>query len=322
MKTQNTRFMVALTMATFIYGCSSGSSNEVLPEPEPATGTVTVSLTDDPWEDAMEMVLHVTGIEMGHADGRVITLDMGAGGMSIDMMQLQNGESRMLADAMEVPMGQYDWMRLMVDPALSHVDLASTGGRHGMQMGDDALQGLEVMQPFEVGQSMHSEFMLDFDVRRGVQHHDNGMMGGEYQLHSAMRMVDMSDSGGLMGEVHPSMIDVNHPDCDDAPGGNWAYLFPGDATEPDDIADVDTDGMDGPISADRIDMDTMTGEYHYFFGYLQPGDYRVAITCAGEWDEVGDDDYPMDPEGQFSFQMFSEVMQIMAGQMHDIDLGP
>ena len=270
----------------------------------------------------MEMVLHVTGIEMGHADGSVVTIDMTGGGMGIDMMQLQNGEARMLADNVDMPIGQYDWMRLMIDPAQSHIDLASTGGRHGMQMGSDAIDGLEVQHTFEIGQSQHSEFMLDFDIRRGVQHHDTGMMGGEYRLHSAMRMVEMSESGGLMGAVDASMIDVNHPDCDDAPGGNWAYLFHGDTMEPDDIADIDTDGMGGPIAADRIDMDTMTGEHRYHFGYLDPGQYRVAITCSGEWDEVGDDDHPTDPDGQFTFQMYSEVMEVISGQMHDNDLSP
>jgi len=321
MKSQSTKFMAAAAMATFFYGCSS-DSNEAPPPEEPTTGSITISLTDDPWEDAMEMVLHVTGIEMGHADGSIVMVEMDGGGMSIDMMQLQNGESRMLADSVEMPMGQYDWMRLMIDPAQSHIDLASTGGRHGMQMGSDAVDGLEVQHAFEIGQSQHSEFMLDFDIRRGVQHHDTGMMGGDYRLHSAMRMVDTSESGGLMGAVDPSMIDVNHPDCDDAPGGNWAYLYHGDAMEPDDIADVDTDGIQGPIGADRIDMDTMTGEHRYHFGYLDPGQYRIAITCSGEWDEVGDDDHPNDPDGQFAFHMFSGPMEVMAGQMHENDLAP
>lgn len=321
MKSQSTKFMVAATMATFLYGCSGGT-DEVPPPLGPTTGSITISLTDDPWEDATEMVLHVTGIEMGHADGSVVTIDMTGGGMSIDMVQLQNGEAQMLADNMEIPMGQYDWMRLMVDPTLSHIDLASTGGRHSMEMGSDAVDGLEVGRSFQIGQSQHSELMLDFDIRRGVQHHDTGMMGGEYRLHSAMRMVDMNASGGLVGAVDASMIDVNHPACDDAPGGNWAYLYHGDVTEPDDIADVDTDGMPGPIAADRIDMDTLTGEHRYHFGYLDPGQYRIAITCSGEWDEVGDDDHPTDPDGQFTFQMYSDAMEVMSGQMHDNDLSP
>ena len=63
--------------------------------------------------------------------------------------------------------------------------------------------------------------------------------------------------------------------------GNWAYLFHGDVMEPDDIADADTDGMSGPIATDRIDIDTMTGEHRYHFGYMEPGKYRVASYVLG-----------------------------------------
>lgn len=326
MKNHREKLMVLMTVAAFVYGCGSGSSGGTMQAdtspPTSTTGNVSISLTDGPWEDAMEMVLHVTGIEMGHSDGRVVAIELNGGPISIDMMQLQNGESHLLADNVEVPVGHYDWMRLMIDPGQSHFDLASTGGHHNMHMGGDATEGLEVHHPFEIVHSVHGQFMLDFDMRRGVQHHGNGMMGGEYRLHSAMRLIDMAESGGLMGVVHPSMIDVNHPACDDAPGGNWAYLYHGDVMEPDDIAVTDSDGLIGPIAADRIELDNMTGEHRYHFGYLEPGHYRIAVTCSSEWDELGDDDYPSDPDGRFAFHMFSDPMEVMSGQMHHNDLNP
>jgi uncharacterized protein DUF4382 len=322
MNTLSKIFMATMATTVILSGCGSSSTEVPPPAQIPTTGTVSVLLTDGPWEDAMEMVLHVTGIEMGHSDGRVIDVELAGGPMSIDMMQLQNGVAQMLADNIEAPVGQYDWMRLTIDPNLSHIDLASTGGRHNMQMGSGASQGLEINEPFEIGQSLHSEFMLDFDIRRGVQHHEGGMMVDEYQLHSAMRMVDMSESGSLVGAVHSTLIDVNHPDCDDAPGGNWAYLYHGEVMEPDDIAEPDSDGMDGPIAADRIELDVATGEHRYHFAYLSPGNYRVATTCASEWDEVGDDDYPSDPDARFSFQMFSDPIEVMSGQTRDHDMGP
>ena len=321
MSIHSAKFIVVAALASLTFGCDSGSSGPPH-HGGPGTGNITISLTDDPWEDVTEMVLHVTGIEMGHADGRVIMLEMAGGGLDVDMMQLQNGVSTILADHAEAPIGQYDWMRLEIDPNQSHINLVSTGGRHGMRMGRDAIDGLEVVHAFEIDPAQHSEFMLDFNIRRGVQRHGTGMMGGEYRLHSAMRMVDIGQSGGLMGAVDPSLVDINNASCDDAPGGNWAYLFPGGTTEPDDIADVDTDGRQGPIASDRIDLDTMTGEHRYHFAYFEPGQYRIAITCSGEWDEIGDDDYPGDPEGRFAFQMFSDPLEVMRGQMRDHYLGP
>jgi uncharacterized protein DUF4382 len=322
MTTQGTKFIAALAITTLLYGCDSGSNGTSQPNQPPPTGTISVSLTDGPREDASEMVLHVTGIEMGHADGRIVNVGMAGGPMEVDMMQLQNGMSVQLVDGVEVPMGQYEWMRLSIDPALSHVGLANTGGHHSMQMGSNAADGLEVHDRFEIGEREHSEFMLDFDTRLGLQHHSGGMMGDRYELHSAMRMVHMGEAGGMRGIVDPSMIDVNHAACDDLPGGNWVYLFPGDAAQPDDIAMPDTDGMAGPMAVDRVELDTMTGDHRYHFAYLEPGTYRLAMTCSGEWDEDSDDDYPSDPDGQFGFQMFSDPVEVMAGQMHDIDLMP
>jgi hypothetical protein len=267
------------------------------------------------------MVLHITGIEFGHSNGEVHSFDMPGGPMDVDMMQLQNGVSQGLMADIEMPVGDYDWMRLQLDPDQSYMDDRGTGGRHGFRMGPNEENGLEVHEPFQVQQSLHSEFMLDFDLRQGVQHRHMGMMGDLFELHSALRLVHMSNAGGLSGMVDPALIDLNHPDCDPANGDNWVYIFPGDATAPDDIAEVESDGVPGPIAADRVDMDPGTGDHLYHFGFLPEGSYRIAFTCSGEWDEAGDDDYPSDPDGLFDFQLFSDPIDITAGQMRLHDLG-
>jgi hypothetical protein len=303
-------------------GGGSGSPAPVLNVPTQATGSISISITDGPWEDAQALVLHITAMELGRSNGDVIQLGMPGGPMSIDMMQLQNGVSQALVTEMEVPVGQYEWMRMIIDLNQSHLDLAGTGGRHNMQMGPDADNGLEVHTFFQIADSAHEEFMLDFDLRSGVQRHQMGMMGDQFELHSAMRLVNMAESGGVTGLVAAGMIDINHPDCDVAPGGNWAYLFPGSATEPDDISEQNTDGIPGPLAADRVEMDPGTGDHFYHFGYLPAGSYRIAFTCSGEWDEEGDDDFPSDPEGMFDFQMFSDSVDVVAGQLHRVDLMP
>ena len=312
-------------MAALASGCTgggndgnSGANNQVIP----ASGSISVSLTDGPWEDARMLVLHITGLDLGHANGDVIRLDLPGGPMSIDMMQMQNGVFQALIRGANVPMGQYEWMRLRVDPDQCYIDLAGTGARHPMHMGPNAGNWLEVHTPFQIQESVHHEFMLDFDTRRAVQHHGMGMMGDWYELHSAMRLIGMHAAGGLTGMVDASMIDINHPVCDPAPGGNWAYLFPGDATAADDVADIESDGIPGPFATDRVEMDPGSGDYFYHFSYLPAGAYRVAFTCSGEWDEEGDDDYPADPQGRFGFHMFSAPVGVTAGQMHRFDLVP
>ena len=164
--------------------------------------------------------------------------------------------------------------------------------------------------------------MLDFNLRRGIQHRHMGMMGDQYELSSAMRLVNMENAGGITGHVEAAMIDVNHAGCNDEPGGNWAYLFPGDATQPDDVTESDMDGMAGPIATDRVELDVGTGEFRYHFAFVPAGSYRVAFTCAGEWDESGDDDYPTDPDGRFDFHAFQGPVEVVAGQVSEFHIGP
>ncbi len=115
-------------------------------------------------------------------------------------------------------------------------------------------------------------------------------------------------------------IDVNHPNFDPAERGNWMYAFPGDAEAPDDIADTESDGVPGPITTDRVEMNSGTGAHEYHFGYLPGGMYRLTFACSGERDEASDDDYPYGPDGKFVFQHFSGPVEIDPGQMKQHDL--
>jgi len=296
-----------------------GSSGPATPNQPPASGTMTVSITDDPWHEPQSMVLTITAMEYGRDNGDVVHVDMPGGPMSIDMVQLQNGVARQLMADVDMPAGRYEWMRLQLDLDRSYMDMRDTGGRHTLQMGPNEADGLEMHEAFDIRQGQHSDFMLDFDLRQGVEHHQGGMMGDRYDLHSAMRLIHMDDAGGVSGTVSMAMTNLEHPDCDPVNGSNWVYVFPGDASAPDDIADPETDGMPGPIATDHVEMDSGTGEFRYHMAYLPQGTYRMAFTCAGEWDEIGDDDYPTDPDGRFDFQAFSGPIEVHAGQMHNFD---
>jgi hypothetical protein len=266
------------------------------------------------------MVIRITGMDFGHSNGEIHSFDVPGGPLDVDMMQLQNGVNQVLLSDIELPTGIYDWMRLRIDANQSFMQDHSTGGHHGFRMGQGAGEGLEVHEQYHVESGMHDDYMLEYDLRQGVRHSHNGMMGDQFELHDAMRLVRMDQAGGLAGTVDPSLIDVNHPDCGPADGGNWVYVFPGDADAPDDIAETEIDGAPGPIATDRVEMNPGTGAHEYHFGYLPEGTYRVAFTCSGAWDEAGDDDFPSDPDGEFDFQHFSGPVEIVAGQVHRHDL--
>lgn len=300
---------------------SSGRTSGPTASPPPApdeSGTVTLAITDGPMEDATELVIRLTHVDFGHADGDVTRLQLHDGPLDLDMMTLQNGVTHDLLDHVEMPAGDYRWMELGLDLDSSHIGLQA-GARHRLGLGDP--EAMRVHEPFTIRAGEYNEFVMDFDLRNGVRHHHmGGMMGSRFELHHGLRLMATEDAGGLAGVVADALIDVNHPDCDPAPGGNWAYLFPGDAAAPDDLAETDGDGHDGPIATDRVELHHGLGEYRYHFGFIPAGNYRVGFTCAGDWDEAGDDDYPEDPDRRFNFQAFSDPIMVVAGQTTVFDL--
>ncbi|MFT5501762.1 MAG: hypothetical protein ACI88G_001901 [Woeseiaceae bacterium] len=309
--------LLILSVAVLASCGGSGSDDSIAP---PATGTVTVFLTDGPMDEAQSLVFHVIHVDMGHADGSITHVVLPGGPLDIDMMQLQNGAVQSILNNMTIPAGQYEWMELGVDLTQSHIGTMS-GGQHNMTM--STAYPFRGTEPFEIGLAQHAEFVMDFDLRRGVQQHDmGGMMGVEYRLHDAMRLMNTDNTGGVSGTVDVSLMDFNQARCDSATGGNWMYVYAGTDAPADDLAATDTDGFPGPIATDMVEMNNGTGEYEYHFAFLNAGSYRVAFTCSGEWDEDSDDDYPTDPDGMFDFLTMSAAMTVTAGQMHRYNVTP
>ena len=316
--------LLAILLPIGLVGCGGGSSgggasvvDDVTPQ---SSGTVTISITDGPMEEAEELQLHITHINFGAQDGNVIKEELSLGPHAVDMIALQNGISQVLIDGARLAPGRYQWIQLGVDVDRSHIQLQA-GGQYGMVLGDP--DALRVREPFTINEGEHNEFVLDFDLRRIVQRHDRGgMMAATYELHPGLRFIRVEEAGSLEGTVDMSLIDIYHPDCDPATGGNWAYLFPGDAQQPDDISEANTDQREGPMATDQVTIDPATGEYNYHFSYIPSGNYRIAFSCSSEWDESGDDDYPNDPQGRFGFQSFSSPVEVMAGKATVFNIRP
>jgi hypothetical protein len=317
-------------LSLFLVAACGGGGGSAAPaaggsDPPPAaTGALTLALTDGPMQAVQELTVHVASLELHHADGRAVRVEPVGGPAAIDVAALQNGQMHDLLDRAEVPAGHYRGVDIVIDPDRSHVAFAD-GSQHPMTFAWP--DGIRVDAPFDVGPGAHAEYVIDFDLRQGLQMHHGagghmgGGMGDYYELHSATRMIDTSTAGGLVGAVDASLVNINNAACDSALGQNQAYLLPASATEPDDIAEVETDGRPGPLVTDRVELHPGVGEYRYHFAFLAAGSYRVAFTCAGEWDESSDDDYPSDPDGRFGFQAFSEPVDVIAGEVTVLDIG-
>ena len=117
----------SIVTVSLMSACGGDSSPDIV---APATGTISVSITDDPWHEMDSMVIRITGMEFGHSNGDVHSFDMPGGPIDVDMMQLQNGTFQGLISDLELPTGDYHWMRVQIDAAQSYMQDAGTGGQH------------------------------------------------------------------------------------------------------------------------------------------------------------------------------------------------
>src|SRR5512147_3225418 len=106
------RLCVLTAFGLGLAGCGGGG--DAVTSATSATGQISIALTDAPMDDAAEVVVVFTGVQVHGTDGQTRTLDFGANRKSIDLMKLRNGVTSALTDGLEVPAGSYDWMRLMV----------------------------------------------------------------------------------------------------------------------------------------------------------------------------------------------------------------
>jgi hypothetical protein len=85
--------------------------------------------------------------------------------------------------------------------------------------------------------------------------------------------------------------------------GNAVYVFDGMDALLDDAADLDepSDGIDGPLTSDVVDLNVETGDYEYHLMFLLPGTYTLAFTCSAMADGASDSDYPDPADGKFDF---------------------
>ena len=97
-------------------GCGGSSGDE-------ATGTLNIGLTDGPVDNAAAIYIQFTGLELKSAGGPAEiypvdpdSCDMAdtAGNCVIDLMKLQGTEYRTLF-AKDLPAGDYQWVRLLVN---------------------------------------------------------------------------------------------------------------------------------------------------------------------------------------------------------------
>ena len=266
--------MIASTLA--VTGCGGGSLSGN------AAGMLNLGITDAPVDDAQQVVVVFTGVELHRRDGQSVQMDFGGANKSIDLMLLQNGATADLLQGASVPAGEYNWMRLEVladrnAQGESYI-LLDSGQQYPLWIPSGAETGLKLVRPFTVAQGSVTRLLVDFDLRKSVTAPPG--QDPNYVLRPALRLLDQLQVGAIDGVVDLAALTSQQLGAgvpvDDCKAG--VYLFNGAAVAPDDQDGNAADGAD-PVVYQSVEYDGLNTAVGYRIPFVEVGSYTLAATC-------------------------------------------
>ncbi len=264
------RFVLVAVLLSVLSGCGGDDEAFGFRPRAGNTGSINLYVTDAPIDYATEVVLTFTGVVLERAEGDPVHLRVQPA-RSINLLSLQWGNRAQLLDDVTVPAGEYESLRLLVladvqttDSYVGFVDgsLASLY----VPRGEDV--GLEIREEFIVSAGGTTDFVVDFDLRRGlVRRHDTL----DYRLYPYLRFAREDNMGALQGRVPYGFL--TGPNCDNGLNhdtGNAVFLFQGDEI---------SGNSEDVVASGSVRLDPDSGHYTYFIDVLPSGRYTVAFTC-------------------------------------------
>lgn len=272
------RISVALLVTATLLVAACGSGSGALSFNNAPAG-LTVRLTDAPVDDALEVVVVFTGIELQPAGGGAPIAVSFSTPKSINVLQLQNGTTTNLVEGANVPVGQYSWLRLLIsaDQNLqggSYIRLKD-GRQFALFIPSGSESGLKLVRGFSVAQGNITRLVVDFDLRKSIVAPPGQLPN--WFLKPVLRVVDELQVGTLAGTVNLATLATALGTTESAckPG---IYVYSGTGVTPDDMDGNNADGIDPLVYLPLIPAaGASTATYNVPF--LEAGAYTVATTC-------------------------------------------
>ena len=240
------------------------------------TGSMSLAVTDTPVDSAQSVVVAFTGVTLHGPDGtKTITFSQEK---TVNLLAQQGNASANLLPNTTVTAGQYQWIRLNLDLANSYI-VTDTGAQYPLTIPSGSQTGLKLVSGFTVAQGSQMNFMIDFDLRKSLTMAQNGSTGAvKYILKPALRLINMQQVGSIAGSAAATMT-INGAAISNASCSPAVYVYSGTNVT---LAgyDVTTSGGATPLTSATLNLNNTTGNYDYTVGFLAPGGYTLAVTCA------------------------------------------
>lgn len=261
--------IASLAAAALVSACGGGSS--------PATGRLTVSLTDAPVDNADQVVISVSGVAF-KPGGSAPELVEDFTPRSIDLLQYQNGQTAILLQDTPMDPGRYQWLRLIIntEPNVRDSYIVVDGQGCELNVPSGAETGLKMHRPIDVPAGGSLALTVDFDLHQSI-HAPPGQASGActtgYVLRPTLRLVNDANVGAIDGTVS---FESGAVPLECTPN---VYLYEGTVTL-DDIEDATAVSPEvDPLAVVHVDIPDGSTTGTYRAAFIPAGNYTAAFTC-------------------------------------------
>ena len=285
-RTRPSLLLCALSLAA----CGGGDGGG-----EPTTSDVALRFSDAPVEALDSVTITVDTIAFRRENGEDIVVErftsqelglVDAESFTIDLLDVQGEDSRLVLDSVELPVGRYSDLRLgIVDEDLnfSWVEESADGALKPIKVPSDELK----LGAFEVTAQSAQAFVVEFGLRQSMTYNPGP---DRYILKPrGVRIVALEEAATIAGSLDLTALHLQAP-CDAKPDpsvGNAVYLYAGGGLASGSLAD-DFDpelvGAEGDARIAPLASSVIGADGTFVLSYLEPGTYTLAASCEAAGD--------------------------------------
>jgi len=274
-----TRYLPVALATVLVAACGGGGSSSN--DGKPTTGSMKLSLTDAPVDSAQEVWVQFRAVEFKPEGGAPVMQELkDSSGLvaprRINLLPLQDGRTSVLLDGVELPAGNYEWLRLLVDNESNVRDsyIVINGNECELRIPSGDESGLKLVRGFTLPAGGSLALTADFDLRKSIRQPPGQQGTGvnctqAYLMKPVLRLVKDSEAGSITGKVDLSLLVGT---C-----SRMVYAFSDGTTAAGTTVPDDYDGT-APDPVQMVKADAVTGAYQLSF--LPAGNYTVAYTCG------------------------------------------
>lgn len=293
--------LLPLLIPTILLSACGGSDSSNDPIADTKFGTVNIAISDSPMSEISKVDLVLDQLVMTDEHNKVHTYKMGL--HRFNLLDYQGMTSRRVISDLQLPAGHYHDVHftLVNGDEADGCAIENGHGRLPLMVEDGHLP----LHDFVLNEHDSLSLTMEIDLYRSMHFNNN-----QYQLnHSGIYSVDDRYMGHLNGEMDSQWIadcEISHAAQAPVSGQfyHMAYLYPSNATNIEQMADVRPDKTDGkfsPVAVSPIHQDR-NGDWSFAIGHLPVGNYRVGYTCLGHLDDPAQDDI-----NQSQFSLFKDA---------------